>query len=713
MPGIGTVLDIGRWALFGSQAAIETTGNNIANANTVGYSRRYVVFEEKTSIDYRPGQIGTGVEATQIVRSFDMFIEAQYNDMATMRDRYDELWTDLKSVDSLFNESNGYGISSSLDTFFNYWQDLSLRPDDYATREALISNTQNLATLLRNADSDLATMQQQAGEAAAAEVDDINALLEAITDINKQLNAHDIPGVNNANALLDERDTLVRELATKIDVTVLDKGNANSSLSNVLSVGEDWALVTTSGKTLVQGTEYFRLAYEGPQAFASLTNESTFDGEIQFDGESDFEYTVEILQGGDVASDGSAAVFRVSLDGGQTWVKDENGNERHFYARPESHKVDVMGVDIWFDNATQPLSAGDTFSIVPKNGVYWYQTASHKENITPQILADGSDDPTRLVGGSLTALMNFSDQYVGTYRDQLDAMSEALIWEVNRLHSQGAGLTMIADTLGTYSVNNTDVALGSDSSGLHWSSRLESGNVMVYMFDADQNHTLSCASFGPLDFDPATAGIQNFDPSVHTLEDVRDAFNRIDHLSATIENNQLRLTTDSGYQVGFGADTSGLLAGLGINTYFSGTGVGDIGVNSDILYDSKRLNAGHINGAGEYNDGDNGTALDIADLKDKSVTIVSSFSAGSNQSILDYYSSIVARVGADTASAEFQYSYTKSLADDLNSQQQAVSGVNLDEEMTNLVKYQHSYRAAAKLITTADEMLQTVLALKQ
>ena len=61
MPGIGTVLDIGRWALFGNQAAIETTGNNIANANTPGYTRRTVEFQENNSLDFRPGQIGTGV----------------------------------------------------------------------------------------------------------------------------------------------------------------------------------------------------------------------------------------------------------------------------------------------------------------------------------------------------------------------------------------------------------------------------------------------------------------------------------------------------------------------------------------------------------------------------------------------------------------------------------------------------------------------------
>lgn len=710
MVGITSVLDIGRWALFGNQAAIETTGNNIANVNTEGYTKRTVRFEEKMSLDYRPGQIGTGSAAVEVVRSFSAFVEAQYIDMSTMSERYKQLWTNLKSVENLFNESNSPGISSSLDSFFSYWEDLALRPDNYPTREALLSHTQNMISLLQNTDKDLQSLQTAANEAVVDEVNTVNALLKQIADINKQLNSHDIPGVNNANQLLDMRDALVRELATKLDVKVIDKGGSYAPNSAVLSVGADWSLVTTSGKTLVQGTEYFRLAYEGPQAFASLSNSSTFDGQIRFDGAADFEYTIQVVQAGGVASDASAAMFRVSIDGGQTWLKDEDGKEKWFAARPEDMKVDVMGVQIWFDGATQPLTAGDKFTVMPKNGLYWYQTASHKENITPQIRADGTDDPTRLVGGSLTALLTFSSQYVGQYRDKLDAMAKTLIWEVNRLHSQGAGLTMLSDTMGSYSVARTDIALGDDSSGLAWNTRLESGNVQVYIYRPDQNHTLSCASFGPLDF----GGGQNFDPSVHTLEDVRNAFNNTfgTYLTASIVNNSLRITANDGYQFGFGADSAGLMAGLGINTFFSGSGVGDIGMNSEILYDSKRLNAGHINGAGEYNPGDNGTALDVATLRTKKVTIVSSFSAGSNQSILGYYSTLVSTVGGDTAKASFNYKYKQALATDLNNQQQSISGVNLDEEMSALIKYQHSFRAAAKLITTADEMLQTILGLK-
>ena len=72
----------------------------------------------------------------------------------------------------------------------------------------------------------------------------------------------------------------------------------------------------------------------------------------------------------------------------------------------------------------------------------------------------------------------------------------------------------------------------------------------------------------------------------------------------------------------------------------------------------------------------------------------------------------MARVGADTASAKYTAATETAVAQDLYDRQEEISGVNLDEEMTNLIKFQASYKAAAKLITTADEMLQTLLSMK-
>ena len=157
----------------------------------------------------------------------------------------------------------------------------------------------------------------------------------------------------------------------------------------------------------------------------------------------------------------------------------------------------------------------------------------------------------------------------------------------------------------------------------------------------------------------------------------------------------------------------GLYAALGVNTFFAGDSARTITLNPKCGANSSYVNAGQINGADSADQGNNQTALNIAGLASTAVTLRTTFSTPTSQTLQAYYSSLVGSVGVDTENAKFNYDYENSLATDLNNQQQAVSGVNLDEEMSNLIKFQHSYQAAAKMISTADQMWQTVLGLKQ
>ncbi len=127
MPGIGSVLDIGKWGLFTSQTAIETTGNNIANVNTPGYSRRKVIIEEAPSIDFAPGQLGRGVRAKEIVRVFDDFIEKQYLTKYSDQEKWRTLYENLDSVQTVFKNGENSGLSTALEQFFASWQSLAQR----------------------------------------------------------------------------------------------------------------------------------------------------------------------------------------------------------------------------------------------------------------------------------------------------------------------------------------------------------------------------------------------------------------------------------------------------------------------------------------------------------------------------------------------------------------------------------------------------------
>lgn len=707
MPGVNSILDIGRLALFANQSALEITGNNIANVNTPGYSRQTVRLEDGISIDFRPGQIGTGVLAKEVIRHFDEFVEKQYNDKSSDTNRYSALYGNLSSLDSLFNESITPGINDSLATFWEKWQDLTNRPEDYSSREALLGATQNFLNGLQNAADDIARMQSQMDDFINQEVDEVNDILNEIASLNQQINAHDVPGQNNANSLYDRRALLVRSLAEKLDVNVIDNG------------GGDVTILTQAGQVLVDKTEVYEIKFEGPKTMKDLLPSSSFDGDIYFSGNDDFEYTVEVLTGG-YASSANSATFRVSMDGGATWLKDADGNELTFSAHNESEKVLVGDLNIWFGTAsnsggtaTQQLTAGDRFTIVPKSGLYWYETTSTPVNITPQIDFTGRDNERRLTGGSLTGYFNFRDNYVGRYKERLDAFAKSMAWEVNRLHSQGTGLQKFSEVTGTYAVTSDTAALGSAASGLTYYDKLQSGGCMVYVYDTSTGALASAASFGPLDFG-AAAGVQNFDPDTMSLTDVRDAINRTygGYMTASIVNHELKITAKDGYEFALGTDTTGIYAALGINTFFDGDTALDLNINAKIQNDLDYVCAGHVNGAGEANAGDNTQALAIAELQSTKVQLSTAMDGKTTQTLQGYFNGIVASVGADTASNKFNFEYNKSLADDLSERQEEMAGVNLDEEMSNLVKFQASYTAAAKLIATADKMLQTVLGLK-
>lgn len=159
--------------------------------------------------------------------------------------------------------------------------------------------------------------------------------------------------------------------------------------------------------------------------------------------------------------------------------------------------------------------------------------------------------------------------------------------------------------------------------------------------------------------------------------------------------NSLRTSVNGAHNAGF--DLNGN-AGL---DFFTGTGAVDLSVNAAIVADTDLIAAA---GAGEGLPGGNAAAMTIANLQN-------SATMPGGSTFDEYYNALVGTVGADVQAADFSSGHQESMVQGLENYRQQVSGVSLDEEMVNLVKYQHAYNAAAKLITTADEMLDEILAL--
>ncbi|EMG36360.1 flagellar hook-associated protein FlgK [Desulfocurvibacter africanus PCS] len=694
---ISNLFSIGANALLNYQTAINVNGNNVANAEAAGYSRRTVDFATRTTTDKYYGQVGTGSIIEAIRRNYNTYIEDQYLGQSADTNYWSTVTSNCTAIESLFVQVEDDSLASVLDSLWTGFEGVSSDPGGTASRTELLGMAETLTGMLNDLYADMRSEEERMNAEIRDQVNEVNDLLGQIAEVNKSLVAHP-----ENTGLQDKRSTLLTDLAEYVDIRTIEQADGQITVQ------------TLEGQTLVDGSKAYSFTVQGPQATASLTPTSGFDGAIYFEGTSSNELQIEFLTSGDTSGGAGAATFKVSMDGGKTWLSNDDGSVQTFAAGDIDHQVEIDGVSIWFGNAadssipaTTNIEVGDRFNVVPKTGVYWVKTTSNMVNVTP---LEGASN--RLSGGSLAGLTTSRDKYLGEAQERMDALAASLIWEVNYAHSQGAGLSHHQSLLGTYEAEYTDRALS--ESGLSFADRLTGGSLSFALYDEDTGEALGVTS---VDFSGVVATDGNtystFDPSVHSLENVQEAINDTfpGQLTASITDGRLMLAAEDGYEFESAGDSTGLLAGLGLNTFFAGDDMESIAVNPDLLADAGRVNSGHVNGAGEINEGDNTTSTALAALRDTEITL-STTDWSMQGSLSECLATLVSKVGGDTATAKTSFEVSFALAQDLYERQQSVAGVNLDEELVNLAKLQDAFEAASKLITTANEMFDVVLSLK-
>ncbi|BBD07664.1 flagellar hook-associated protein FlgK [Desulfovibrio ferrophilus] len=684
-------------ALNASQYALSVHSNNVANADTEGYCRQTVTLTESYVVDSPNGYLGMGVSTEEAERAFSLYIEAMYLDESTDASRWSTEAEWLGYIENVFDQSEENGLNNALAELFQAWEDLSAYPDDESTRSALLGATETLNSILSDMGEDLESQQELIETEIQSQVADVNSIMEDLATLNIQIARE--PG---NNTLLDARDLLVRDLADLMDVETQYAENGQVTV------------YLESGQMLVDGEKAYEITYEDAKSWASLTGDSSFEGTAYFEGESSNEIVLEVVTAGTVDGGAGAAQYRVSLDGGQTWQTDDDGNELLYSADGESGAIEVDGVTIWLGDssdssalASGELAVGDSFTVMAKSGVYWYKNTSTSENITPLASVSGGDEDDRLTGGSLAGLFSVRDSELGSYIEELDAFAQSLIWETNFASSQGAGLTNYSQVTGTYAAEDSAAAMA--DSGLAFADNLQSGTFSIALYDETTGDVLEVTA---VDFTSVT-GSATFDPATDSLDDVAQAINDTygGQLTATITNGQLNISAASGVEFQFAGDTSGILAASGINTFYTGSTAEDIGINASVLSDTNRINAAVVEATGDIGEGDNTVALAVADLADKDITITTQSGDQSTMTLSEYVNALVAEVGADSSTAQANKSYYSTLADELAQQQESVSGVSLDEELIKIEQYQRLYQVASSLIETSNEMFATLMSM--
>ena len=219
--GINRLVEIGKSALFTAQQAISVSGHNIANVNTPGFSRQQITLAENRPENGSPGQIGTGVHAESIRRSFDSFVEEQ---LLASRERLGEFTASrnaLARLEPLFGDTNNIGIGAGLNEFFGALQDVATNPNDLSARTVFLSKATALASRLNQSAADLTSAQEFLDRQVGQTVTDVNRLTSQIADLNAKIAYAESSG-QQANDLRDQRGVALAGLGELIEVSSIE-----------------------------------------------------------------------------------------------------------------------------------------------------------------------------------------------------------------------------------------------------------------------------------------------------------------------------------------------------------------------------------------------------------------------------------------------------------------------------------------------------------
>jgi flagellar hook-associated protein 1 FlgK len=224
------LLNIGRSALINNQKAIEVTGHNIANANTPGYSRQRVNLATSPPISLSPGQVGTGVTATEVARIYDRFLGVQINNESQSLGRWEAQKRALEKAEVIFDELTGFGLNQAMSEFWNAWQDVANNPSGYTERTVMVAKSRTLTTTFNKISSDLQQQQRDLDLSISGTSEEINRITEQISDLNQKINQVETSGLN-ANDHRDKRGQLLNELSSMIDISTFEDSQGRVHVS--------------------------------------------------------------------------------------------------------------------------------------------------------------------------------------------------------------------------------------------------------------------------------------------------------------------------------------------------------------------------------------------------------------------------------------------------------------------------------------------------
>jgi flagellar hook-associated protein 1 FlgK len=293
-------------------------------------------------------------------------------------------------------------------------------------------------------------------------------------------------------------------------------------------------------------------------------------------------------------------------------------------------------------------------------------------------------------GGELHGLLVARDDVLGGFLDQLDNFAGTLAYEFNKIYSSGQGLSGYTELTSQAYVTDPDRPL--DDAGLKFTPTNGSFQVLVYDKDAKVTHTTD-----------VLVSLNGVDPDAETtLNDLVEQLNQIDGISAevTVDGRRTLRTTSAVDEFSFANDTSGVLAALGVNTFFTGSTGHDLDIDPAVKEDPGKFAASQ-GGIGQ----DTKNAVEMAAFPDRPIE------SRNGASITVLYDRMVGQATQGSTVTHAAAEGTRVFEQTLRGQKLAISGVSIDEEAIRMIAFQKAFQAAARYISVLNELFQMLVEL--
>lgn len=610
-----STLNTGVSGLNASQTAVSTTSHNIANANNEYYTRQRVVFAASTPFHDMPGDIGTGVSVTSIVRIHDEFVYSRLKSTANAvsYDAYSK--QTLEEVAQYFPDLQDVGIANDLANYYAAWNAFSSNASEGAQKIALVQTASTLSSDIQTSRSTLRTLQDSLNDQLKTNLDEVNGLGQKIADLNAQIsNIESIP-TNNANDLRDQRDELELTLSKLLDFSVF-KGQITSDNSidaNMTSQGIDYYL-NIAGNSFVDGATFH------PLVIHNTSNQSNY-----------------------------YSIYSESQDGRQY-------------------------------NMTEKIQGGKIGAMLDLRGRIL------DSNVNSGYPQDGT---------------------IQGYIDDLDTFAQSLITETNNIYAQSAKTSMQSPPL-------QDV--NSDTSLKNAYSNLQEGtfDVIVYNNNGQEVARKSITINNSTTMNDSTYSksiLEQINTSTDDNADNNSMNDVDDYFTASFSDGGVfsLMFKDSlqGYKIALEDHGTNFPGTIGVSQFFSGSDGSNIDVKSEYKTDPSL-----IQGYSAPVSGNNNVANAMVQMQYDKLNFYRKNGTTATESVEGFYRFVTTRIASDGEKSNSSYDSNTALYNTVYTEFQSISGVNTDEELANLMKFQSAYGANAKVIATIGQMLDTLLGIK-